>query len=88
MKSLVKRLTLLYSFTKMALLGATAPWFVEVDKSRLLKMALLGAAKSTKVNDQHVLLLNKDYFHFNLYAGKLGYIYSDLIGENILSKFE
>ena len=73
----------------MALLGAPAPWFVEVDKSRLLKMALLGAAKSTKVNDQHVLFLNKDYFHFNLYAGKLGYIYnSDLIGENILSKIE
>lgn len=55
MKPLVKRSTLLYSFTKTTLLGATAPWFVEVDESRSLKMALLGAAKSIKVNDQHVL---------------------------------
>ena len=42
-------------FYKTALLGATAPWLVEVDKSRSLKMALLGAATSTKVNDQHAL---------------------------------
>ena len=55
MKPLVKRSTFLYSVTKTALLGATAPWFVEVDKSRSLKMALLGATTSTKVNDQHVL---------------------------------
>ena len=55
MKPLVKHSTVLYRFTKMALLGATAPWFVEVDESRSLKMALLGAAKSAKVNDQHVL---------------------------------
>lgn len=41
--------------TKTALLGATAPWFVEVDESRLLNMTLLGATKSVKVNDQHVL---------------------------------
>jgi len=54
MKPLVKRSTLpVNSFTKTALLGATAPWFVEVDESRSLKMALLGAAKSIKVNDQH-----------------------------------
>jgi len=55
MKPLVNCSTLLYSFTKTALLGGTAPWFVEMDESRSLKMALLGAAKSTKVNDQHVL---------------------------------
>ena len=55
MKPLVKSSTLLYSFTKTALLGATVHWFVVVDESRSLKMALLEAAKSTKVNDQHVL---------------------------------